>query len=497
MMERHFMKLSYLINKLSGYKCTNPISETNITGIQYDSRNIKKNNLFVAMRGHQTDGHLYISQAIANGACAIVAEENLIPENSNVQFIQVSDSRKALAHLAQVYYENPSSKICLIGITGTNGKTTTAYLIENILKAKGYSTGVISTIEYRYHNRFFPNPLTTPESLDLQRILFEMHSNGITHVIMEVSSHALALDRVIGCAYDVVVFTNLTQDHLDFHQTIASYWQCKQKLFNPPYISQKNNVHAIINRDNEFGQELMDHVKIPKILVGTSSNNDIYCQSPTISLSQISGKINTPKGFISLKSFLTGQHNLQNILCAVGVGISLNIPVDDISSGVLSTSSVPGRLERLSAFTDRYVFVDYAHTPDALKNVIQSVRDTKTRRLITVFGCGGDRDRGKRQLMGKVAANLSDLCIVTSDNPRSESPEAIINDICKGITDIKSCIIEPDRKKAIEAAIKESCPNDIILIAGKGHENYQILKDRTIAFDDRICALEAKEDSNN
>jgi len=484
------MKLKHLINSLSAYKCPHPTADINVTGIHYDSRKIQQNNIFVAMRGHQTDGHRYISQAITNGACAIVTEKNIVtPDHSKAMYIEVSNSRKALAHLAQAYYEKPSSKICLIGITGTNGKTTTAYLIENILKAKGYSTGVISTIEYRYHNKVFPNPLTTPESLDLQRILHEMHSNGITHVIMEVSSHALALDRVLGCAYDVVVFTNLTQDHLDFHQTITSYWQCKQKLFNPPYISQKQNVHAIINCDNDYGLELEHQVKIPKILVGKSSNNDVYCTNPSITLSHISGTIVTPKHNITLESPLTGQHNLQNILCAAGVGIALDIPVDDISTGIVKTSFVPGRLERLTAFTDRYVFVDYAHTPDALENVIQSVSESKTNRLITVFGCGGDRDRGKRPLMGNVAARLSDICIITSDNPRSESPEAIINDICEGISDLKSCIIEPDRKKAIASAIKASRPEDIILIAGKGHENYQILKDRTIAFDDRLCAL--------
>jgi UDP-N-acetylmuramyl-tripeptide synthetase len=485
------MKLSQLINQLSHYECLNKKTDVNVTGIHYDSRKIKPGHIFVAMRGHQTDGHHYIPQAIKNGACAIVAEtEN--QDHSNVIYIHVPDSRYALADLAQTFYGNPSHKICLLGITGTNGKTTTAYLIENIFKAKGYQTGVISTIEYRYHNRVFPNPLTTPESLDLQRIFFEMQSNGITHVIMEVSSHALALNRVMGCAYDVVVFTNLTQDHLDFHQTMDEYWQCKQKLFYPPYVAQKENVHAVINCDNDYGLKLKDDVQIQSIRVGGSPENDIYCQKPDISLSCISGLISTPKGTLSLHSPLTGHHNLQNILCAAGAAIALDIPIERISSGISQTGSVPGRLERLTEFTDRYVFVDYAHTPDALENVIQCIRQSKTKGLITVFGCGGDRDRGKRPLMGKVAASLSDCCIVTSDNPRSESPEAIINDICKGIPDLKSCIVEPDRKKAIELAIKKSCPEDVVLIAGKGHETYQILKDKTIDFDDRVCALSAR-----
>jgi len=485
------MQLPQLINNLPHYECPDKITNVNVTGIHYDSRKIKPGNIFVAMRGHKTDGHHYIAQAIQNGACAIVAETGH-QDNSKSIFIHVPDSRYALACLAQIFYDNPSQKLCLIGITGTNGKTTTAYLIENILKANGYQTGVISTIEYRYHNRVVPNPLTTPESLDLQRVFFEMQSSGVTHVIMEVSSHALALNRVVGCAYDVVVFTNLTQDHLDFHQTMGDYWQCKQKLFYPPYVEQKENVHAVINCDDDYGLKLKDNVQIQKIHVGESATNDIYYQNPDISLSGISGSICTPKGTLSLQSSLTGHHNLENILCATGVGIALDISIDAVLSGISQTLSVPGRLERLTEFTDRYVFVDYAHTPDALENVIQSIRQSITRRLITVFGCGGDRDRGKRPLMGKVAASLSDVCIITSDNPRSEPPEAIINDICKGIPDSKSYIVEPDRKKAIELAIIKSCPEDVVLIAGKGHETYQILNNKTIDFDDRVCALKSR-----
>ncbi|ETR71161.1 MAG: UDP-N-acetylmuramoyl-L-alanyl-D-glutamate--2,6-diaminopimelate ligase [Candidatus Magnetoglobus multicellularis str. Araruama] len=483
------MKLSQLLEAFPEYQGIK--NDTQVTGLHYDSRKIEPDNIFVAIRGHKTDGHNYISQAIENGACAVVAESE-----SNIQskaiWIRVANSRQALANLANKYFGNPSNKLCLIGITGTNGKTTTAYLVENILKANGLSTGVISTIDYRYHDRAFPNPLTTPESLDLQRILHEMTSNGITHVVMEVSSHSLALDRVMGCAYDVVVFTNLSQDHLDFHETMNDYWHCKQCLFGPPYISQKQHAHAVINCDNKFGLALYPKVQIPQILIGTHETNDVSCQDPKISLSGMSGSIETPKGPVSLKSFLTGQHNLQNILCATGVGIALEIPIADISSGISQTSCIPGRLERLTAFSDRFVFVDYAHTPDALENVIQCILQFKTRRLITVFGCGGDRDRGKRPLMGKVASSLSDLCIVTSDNPRSEPPEAIIHDICKGINSDALYKIEIDRKKAIEMAIHESCSGDVVLIAGKGHETYQILKDRTIEFDDRACALSVR-----
>jgi len=464
-----------------------PSTDLEITGIQYDSRKIKPGNIFVAIPGHQNDGSQYVPQAISNGACVIVAESYQAAEAHDILHVQVSNSRYALACLAQAFFHHPSKKLCLIGITGTNGKTTTTYLIENILKSNGHATGVISTIEYRYHDKSYPNPLTTPESLDLQRILHEMQSSGITHIVMEVSSHGLELDRVIGCEYDVAVFTNLTQDHLDFHQTMDAYWQCKKRLFFPPYLS--SDKHAVINCDNHSGVELQGEIESSRVRVGKASINDIYCQNPDISLASISGTINTPIGSMPLTAPLTGDHNLQNILCATGVGIALKIPLSAISSGISQTTKIPGRLERLTAYTDRYVFVDYAHTPDALENVIQCIRKSMTRRLITVFGCGGDRDRSKRPLMGKVAASLSDLCIVTSDNPRSEPPNVIIDDICQGMDPSHAYKVEPDRAKAIGLAIHASCPQDVVLIAGKGHETYQILGDRTIDFDDRECAL--------
>jgi len=460
-----------------------------ISGIHYDSRKIQPDNIFVAIGGHQTDGHLFIKKALTNGACAVIVEK-LQPLPKDIMQIVVPDTRKALACLAAKFYNNPSFAMCLIGITGTNGKTTTAYLIESILKSNGHKTGVISTIEYRYNDKVFPNPLTTPESLDLQHIFFEMQTNGITHVIMEVSSHALHLNRVHGCAFDVAVFTNLSQDHLDYHKTMDEYWKCKKSLFFDPFLSQEKKpaATAVINCDSEYGQKLRDTIHIKNICVGLSTDNHVNCQSPEISLSNIKGNICTPKGNFELLSFLTGQHNLQNILCAAGVGLALEIPLSSIANGFREISSIPGRLERIKEATDRYVFVDYAHTPDAIENVSKCIKNSKPKRLITVFGCGGDRDRTKRPLMGKVAAKYSDLCIVTSDNPRSESPQLIIDDICKGISENYHYLVESDRKTAIQKAINISQPGDAILIAGKGHETYQILNDKTIDFDDRKYA---------
>jgi len=460
----------------------NLVHNCHITGIHYDSRQIQADNVFVAIRGHKTDGHHYVENALNNGAKVIIVEAlQSVPET--IIQIKVKDSRKALACLASCYYHHPSDQLCLIGITGTNGKTTTAYLIEHILKSGGHETGVISTIEYRYKGNVYPNPLTTPESLDLQRIFYEMCQNGITHVVMEVSSHALDLDRVHGCVFDVSVFTNLSQDHLDYHQNMDNYWTCKKRLFVPPLSTQDSC--SVINCDNDYGCQLVDQVPGKKLWVGTTDKNNIYCQTPDIDLSGISGTIITPKGNIKLSSPLTGLHNVQNILCAAGVGIALNIELEAIKQGITETVSIPGRLERITEALDRFVFVDYAHTPDALENVIQCINQSKKGRLITLFGCGGDRDRSKRPLMGKVAACLSDLCIVTSDNPRTESPNQIIDDICAGIPKKYQYSIEPDRKKAIQLALMQSQPDDVILIAGKGHETYQILNDKTIEFDDR------------
>ncbi|KPA16379.1 UDP-N-acetylmuramyl peptide synthase [Candidatus Magnetomorum sp. HK-1] len=481
------MILSDLLGNLKQYQCHQNIAKSiHISGIHYDSRKIQSENIFVAIGGHQTDGHLFIKKALENGACAVIVEK-IQDLPSHIIQIQVPDTRKALACLASSYYNNPSRNMCLIGITGTNGKTTTAYLIESILKSNGHPTGVISTIEYRYKDKVFPNPLTTPESLDLQRIFSEMQGSGITHVVMEVSSHALHLDRVHGCAFNVSVFTNLSQDHLDYHQTMDEYWQCKKRLFFPPFLSpqKKSPSTAIINCYNEYGHQLKNTIQGQQLCVGASDDNHIYCQQPNISLSIIQGDICTPKGSFKLLSSLTGQHNLQNILCAAGVGIALDIPLSSISKGLTEANCIPGRLERIAEATDRFVFVDYAHTPDALENVIQCIIHSKPERLITVFGCGGDRDRTKRPLMGKVSATHSDVCIITSDNPRTESPKQIIDEICKGIPENYDYIVEPEREKAIKMAIKMSRPGDAILIAGKGHETYQILNDQTIDFDDR------------
>jgi UDP-N-acetylmuramyl-tripeptide synthetase len=397
----------------------------------------------------------------------------------------------------------------LIGITGTNGKTTTAYLVESILYAAGLSAGVISTVDYRYGGKSFANPVTTPESLDLQKILSQMASAGVTHVVFEVSSHAIELSRIHDCHIDVGVFTNLTQDHLDFHKSMDDYWAVKKSLFTRHLKTgpKKNLAKAVINRVSEKGRALFDELAGEKISTGTEPGDMVRAHLAKMDLTGLGGTIQTAIGGFEFSSRLVGRHNLENILCAAGVGMALKIPLHRIKSGVENLAGVPGRLERVDDPAGRFIYVDYAHTPDALESSLSTLKPMTPKRLVTVFGCGGDRDRGKRPKMGGIAAKLSDLSIVTSDNPRSESPEAIIDDILAGMAaeegrryrlkDLpggfrgKGYAVSVDRRRAIAEAIRVTGPGDTILIAGKGHETYQIIGNRTIDLDDRMEARNA------
>jgi UDP-N-acetylmuramyl-tripeptide synthetase len=403
----------------------------------------------------------------------------------------VSDTRQALANLSAAFYRNPSERLVIIGITGTNGKTTTAYLIEGILLQAGYAVGVIGTINYRYAGKSFENPITTPESLDLQRILAEMLSAGITHVVMEC------------CWLDIAVFTNLSQDHLDFHGDMQSYWASKKRLFTHYLNSgpKKDHAQAVINCDSRYGQELARQLDIPLVTAGRENGCAIRPAATRCELSGITGTIVTPDGTFDFISPLVGEHNVDNILCATGVAAALHLLPDTIKSGVGALSHIPGRLERIDNETGRFVYIDYAHTPDALQNVIRALRAIATQKIICVFGCGGDRDRAKRPMMGEIAAKHCDLSIVTSDNPRTEDPQEIIDQILEGIKRIggsaysrsdvkngfsgKGFMREPDRRRAIELGIQVSQPGDTVLIAGKGHETYQIIGKTTVPFDDR------------
>jgi len=481
-------------------------ADPEISSLHCRAQDVQPSGLFVAIPGLAVDGHTYIDEAMNRGAAAIVVQR---PVQKDIVTIQVKNTRKALAEIAGRFYQNPSQQLCMIGITGTNGKTTTAFLVESILAAAGHSVGVIGTIDYRYAGRHYENPVTTPESLDLQRILAEMRLKGVSHVVLEVSSHAIDLYRIHGCHFDIGVFTNLTQDHLDYHGDMERYWACKKKFFTDHLSNgpKKEEAVAVICANHREGMELLSSLDIKTLSAGYSKSCRIKPDHTVVDLSGITTEISFPTGSFYLKSALIGAHNLENILCAAGVGLALKIPLKTIRTGIESVTHVPGRLERIANTAERFVFVDYAHTPDALKNVLSALRLISENRIICVFGCGGDRDRSKRPLMGEIAGRLCDLSIITSDNPRTEDPVSIIDQIRDGIRLIsaaefsvaeiktglgkKGFVIEPDRREAIRLGIAVSRPGDIILIAGKGHETYQIVGKQKRPFDDRSEARQA------
>ncbi len=474
-----------------------------VTSLHYDTRQIVPGAVFFAIEGFTTDGHKHIPDALGRGAAAIITQK---PTTADIPVIQVTDSRKALAIAADHFFGSPSRHLTIVGITGTNGKTTCAYLVEHILKAAGCRTGVIGTVNYRYNGKIKASTVTTPESLDLQRIMAEMVAAGVTHLVLEVSSHAIDLSRIEACRIDIGVFTNLSQDHLDYHGGMQDYWACKKRLFTH-YIEAVPEAVAVVNTDSPEGRELVSDVTYTAITTGRRPGGMIYSEAMTFDVDGIRGRIMTPRNSIDIESMLVGAHNLDNILSSVGVAAALELPAAAIQSGIKTTHSVPGRLERVSDQSNIPVYVDYAHTPDALENVLTALKKLAPTRIITVFGCGGNRDKTKRPLMGDIAVGYSDLAIVTSDNPRSEDPNDIIDQILTGknldsqraytLEELQNGFVNPgycrvpDRRKAILTAIQLARPGDIVLIAGKGHEAYQILGDQTIDFDDRVEAKAA------
>jgi len=498
------VKLSNLLETITPIRVTgwteDRTKSPEISSIHYRAQDVLPGGLFVAIKGLKADGHDFIDDALARGAYAVVTEKPVAVDSI---CIEVANTRRVLASIAGQFYNNPSETLNIIGITGTNGKTTTAYLIESILSKAGFHVGVIGTINYRYSGKIFSNPMTTPESLDLQRILKEMDKDRITHVVMEVSSHAVDLFRVDNCWVDVGVFTNFSQDHLDYHKDMAGYWMAKQRFFTEILQSgpKKERALAVFNCNDEKGRSLLETFPGSSVTIGHSPDNLIRDKTFKTDLNGIKGEIITPEGLFHFKSPLIGAYNLENILCAVGVGIAFRLPLNTIKNGIETVESVPGRFERIPNESGKFVFVDYAHTPGALKNVLSALKSTAHGRIICIFGCGGDRDREKRSQMGEIAGNLCDLAVVTSDNPRSEEPMEIIRQVCIGTqkafrhhynrSDLKQgfekkgYVIEPDRRKAIHLGILAALPGDTVLIAGKGHENYQIVGNKTISFDDR------------
>ena len=476
-----------------------------IDSIHYDSRTVTPGGLFVAIQGHRSNGNAYIEDAIEKGAVAVLTEQEW-SGSPLISVARVENDRLALAAVSSVFYGEPSRELCVIGITGTNGKTTTAYLIESILIAAGFKVGVIGTINYRFGGQSFTNPVTTPESLDLMRVFRKMVDSGITHVVLEVSSHALDLHRVAFCEFDVGIFTNLSREHLDYHGDMETYWQCKRELCvgRLGIGSKRGRAAAIVNWDDPRGKELSGDVSVPCLRVGLSGDCEIRAQNIDLAMDGTSGNVHTPEGDFDFTSSLVGTHNVYNILSATGTAIWLGVPLETIQKGIKDLQGVPGRLECVANNIGISVFVDYAHTPDALENVLTVLRGLTSSRMITIFGCGGDRDRDKRPMMGATAGRLSDLVVLTSDNPRTEAPEAILSAIVEGAASVQShqydprelangfktrgYVVEPDRRKAIALGLNAARFGDTVLIAGKGHETYQIVGETTIAFDDRIEA---------
>jgi UDP-N-acetylmuramoyl-L-alanyl-D-glutamate--2,6-diaminopimelate ligase len=464
-----------------------------VDGIFYDSRRVQKNGLYVAVRGAHFDGHKFTEQAIERGASAIVVER---PEShSRATSLVVADSRVALADLAFTFYQKPALRLKMAGVTGTNGKTTTTFLIKHICENAGLRSGLIGTVRYEIGERILPATRTTPESLDLQELLAQMTGAGCKAAVMEVSSHALAQERTRGLEWDVAVFTNLTQDHLDFHQTMANYFEAKARLFTG-LTSQPNKkeAKAVINMDDPHGEKLIARLgrDIPVITYGMSARADFRASNYRAEFSGTSFQLDARGKIYLVRVPLIGRFNVSNAMAALAAANSLGVSLREAVLSLAKSPQVPGRLESVPAKRQFQVFVDYAHTPDALLSVLKTLRELNPRRLIVVFGAGGDRDQQKRPLMGRAADQNADYSIITSDNPRKEDPLAIIDDVKKGVRSTNFETV-PDRAEAIARAIALAQPRDIILIAGKGHETYQEFADHTIPFDDRQTALRALE----
>ena len=458
-----------------------------VGGLEYDSRRVGEGFLFFAFPGSRADGRQFAEDALARGAVAVVSESGCPPGPG--RWIRVEHGRQALALAARNYYGKPDERLGLTGITGTNGKTTTAYLIDSVLRASGHTTALVGTIEYHLAGRVLPAVNTTPESLDLVRLFAELERAGGTHATLEVSSHALALGRVYGLHFHTAVFTNLTRDHLDFHGTMENYFAAKQALLAgaggaPPRF-------AVLNRDDEYARKLKVDAKTEAIWYGLGQESDLRALHISSGFHGLRFDVQHGKLRFAVESPLMGRINVYNILAACGAGLSYGIAPEGIARGIAELRAVPGRFERVDQGQPFVVVVDYAHTDDALRNTIAVARGLNPKRVITLFGCGGDRDRSKRPLMGQAAAEASDFVVLTSDNPRSEDPLAIMNDALVGIRRVDvPHVVEPDRAAAIARALKEAREGDLVILAGKGHETYQVLRDKTIPFDDRVVARE-------
>ncbi|MDF2612578.1 MAG: UDP-N-acetylmuramoyl-L-alanyl-D-glutamate--2,6-diaminopimelate ligase [Clostridia bacterium] len=471
------MKLKDLVIGLQ-YECICGDLEQKVDNIIYDSRIKTKSGLFIAIEGFKTDGHQFVDAAIQNGAKVLVIQKDIQCDNKDITIVKVENTRSAMAVIANNMFEYPSKRLDLVGVTGTNGKTSIVFLLGQVLESYHKKVGIIGTIENRIGDIVLKAERTTPESIDLQAIFHKMLEHQVEYALMEVSSHALDLNRVDGCDFKIGIFTNLTQDHLDFHLTMSNYAHAKSKLFKMCHI-------GIINNDSEYADIMREGAAGNIITYGIDCEADYRASNITITAAGVTYTLTCPHGQYNVSVPIPGKFSVYNSLAVIVASISLNIPLDHIMNSLAHVKGVPGRVQSFASKKGFSVLVDYAHTPDGLENVLATVKQFAKEDIITVFGCGGDRDKTKRPIMGQIAAKYSNKVTITSDNPRSEDPAQIIDEIEEGVRNSNAIYDKiEDRKEAILSALKQAKSGDVVLIAGKGHENYQILKDRIIHFDD-------------
>lgn len=477
------MRLDELLQDIYIGEIKSPFKNIDISSISCDSRKVSKNNIYVALKGEKFNGEDFIEQAIDKGASVVVGGKDskvLKIENTEVCYLAVDDVKDFLHKTTQRFYGNPSRQVKAIGITGTNGKTTVAYLIESIFNADHKDCGVIGTVNYRKNNTIVSATQTTPDFVDNQKFLADLVRHNIPYCVMEVSSHALTQDRVHGICFSTGIFTNLTSDHLDYHKTRENYFASKSKLFT----ALESDATAVINVDDPYGQQLCSMTKATVMTYGIKQKSDVTASDIHLNITGSNFVLTSSDGNIKIQTKLIGTYNIYNILAAASACFAQGISVQNIKKGIESLTSIPGRLESVDQGQDYSIFIDYAHTEDALENVLTAIRQVSKSKVILVFGCGGDRDTSKRPSMGRVADELADVSIVTSDNPRSEDPQLIIDQITRGFLKANYKVVV-NRKEAIEQALDIAQANDIVLITGKGHETYQILGDQRIDFNER------------
>ena len=488
-------RVADIVKIVSPIKVEGPVT-AEVSHITADSRTVQEGSLFICLVGATVDAHTFVDKAVEDGAVAIIASKPVtVPDH--VAVLYVEDTRQALQDAVPFFYDYPASKMRMIGVTGTNGKTTTTHIIAHLLRSQGYTVGVIGTVHILIDDQSYPIHNTTPDVADLQQILQQMVDAGVTHCIMEVSSHALALGRTAGVEYDTAVFTNLTQDHLDFHKTFDNYLAAKATLFKQVSASYqvKEGKGAVINVDDAYGQAIVNVTTAPMITYSTEGKGTMNASNLSVTAKSSEFTLTYGEESYTIQTKIAGLFNVYNTLAAVGACVYEGLTMDDIVKGLRTFTAVPGRFELIEEGQDFAVVVDYAHTPDGLENILQTAKKIVENRILVVFGCGGDRDATKRPIMGRIAAQYGDRVFVTSDNPRTEDPVQIVKDVevgvKEGLRDGVDYDVIVDRREAIFAAIAEAKAGDVVIIAGKGHEDYQILKEETIHFDDREVAREA------